>query len=109
MNNKGNIMINFFFFILAVGIVVAFISPMLSFVSIAQQSDNMNCKGYLHDGLNESNSAFAFNTTKNGGESGSQLGCIAIRLYVPYLLMVVLVVGVSQILANRANDYFGGS
>ena len=102
-NRKGNIYLNFLLFILALGVVVAFISPINTFLDMAQQSDNLNCRGYIHLG-NETN-PLSFNDTMDGGESGSPLACIAIRLYLPYILLVFLVGGFFTVMAGGRN-YF---
>ena len=102
MNNKGqvqgNIILGFFFFILALGMFVAYIGPLKTFTNFAMQSDNLNCKGYLHNGANESQSSFAFNSTLNGGESGSPLGCVGVRLLIPFLIFAFVVAGVVNLL-----------
>lgn len=109
MNNKGNVMISLLFFIMALGVLVVFISPINSFIDLAQQSDSLNCKGFLYDGLNETYSSLAFNSTKDGGASGSPIACLALKLYLPYLLLVFLIAGISTVLAGKAGDWFGFS
>jgi hypothetical protein len=106
MNNRGNIMLNMLFFLMAIAVVVAFISPLKTFIDMAQQSDNLNCRGYIFNG-NE-NHTLSFNESLNGGASGNPTGCLAIKLYLPYLLLVVLIVGVSKLLYSRAEDFFTG-
>lgn len=101
MNNRGNIMLNFLFFLIALGVVIAFISPINSFLDMAQQSDNLNCKGYIHDG--DTSNALSFNSTKHGGESGNPLACLALKLYLPYILLVFLVYGVFSVIGNRVS------
>lgn len=102
MNNRGNLALNFLLFLLALAVVVAFISPINSFLNMAQQSDNLNCKGYIHNG-DESN-ALSFNDTLNGGESGSPLACLALKLYLPYLLLVFLIYGLFAVITNRGTS-----
>lgn len=106
MNNKGNIMINFLYFTMAVAVVVMFISPIKTFVDMAQQSDNLNCKGYIYEG--NANNTLSFNATMNGGASGSPTSCLAIKLYLPYLLLVVLVAGVAKLLYDRTDSFVQG-
>ena len=104
MNNRGNIMLNLLFFLMALVVVVMFISPMNVFLNTAQQSDNLNCKGYIYGG--NANHTLSYNSSLNGGNSGSPIACLAISLYLPYILMVFLIAGVANILANRG-DFFG--
>jgi len=108
MNKKGsNIMLNLMFFILSLGVMVAFISPMNTFLNMAQQSDALNCDGYIYDG--NANHTLSFNETLNGGASGSPLGCIALKLYLPYILLIFLIGGISAVLANRSENLFFGA
>ena len=107
MNKRGNIMLSLLFFIMALGVMIVFISPINSFIDMAQQSDSLNCKGYLHNGQNETYSSLAFNSTLDGGESGSPMSCLALKLYLPYLLLVFLVAGMSSVLAGKSADWFG--
>lgn len=107
MNNKGNVILGLLFFLMALGVMVVFISPINEFLDLAQQSDSLNCKGYLYDGQNESQNSLAFNSTKHGGASGSPLACLSIKLYLPYLLLVFLIAGVSAVLSGKAGDWFG--
>lgn len=101
MNTKGNLMLNLLFFLMGLAVLVMFISPIQTFLGIAQQSDNLNCYGYIHQG-NPSN-PLSFNSTNNGGDSGSPMACLALKLYLPYILLVVLIAGVAGILAERSN------
>lgn len=93
-------MMNLLFFIMALGVVVAFMSPINDFLDIAQQSDNLNCKGFIYNG--DSTHALSYNSTLNGGASGSPLGCLALKLYLPYILLVFLVGGVAAVLAGKS-------
>ena len=98
-------MLSLLFFIMALGVMVAFISPINDFLDIAQQSDNLNCKGYIYNG--DSTHTLSFNETLNGNASGSPLACLAIKLYLPYILLVFLIGGLSAVLGWRAGEVFG--
>lgn len=107
MNKKGNIMLNLLFFIMGLGVIIAFISPINEFLDMAQWSSNLNCKGYIYDG-NESN-PLSFNSTLDGGASGSPIACISLKLYLPYILLVFLIGGISTVLAGGAEKFFMSS
>jgi len=100
MNKKGNIMINLLFFIMGLGVLIAFIGPINEFVDMAQQSDSLNCKGFIYGG-NENNT-LSFNSTLDGGASGSPIACLALKLYLPYLLLVFLIGGVAAVIGGRS-------
>ena len=110
MENKkaqGNIMLNLIFFVLGLGVLIAFISPINSFLNLAQQSDALNCQGYIFNG--NINNSLSFNSTLNGGNSGSPLACLALKLYLPYVLLIFLIGGMSAVLANRSENLFFGT
>lgn len=105
MNNKGNIMLSLLFFILALGVMTVFISPISDFLDIQQQSDNLNCKGYIYNG--DSNHKLSFNDTLHDNASGSPLACLAIKLYLPYILLVFLIGGLASVLGGRGAELIG--
>ena len=102
MNNKGNIMVSLLIFIMALGVMVAFISPINSFLDIAQQSDNLNCQGYIANG--NVNDTLSFNSSLNDGSSGSPIGCLAIKVDLPYILLVFLIGGIAAILSGKSDQ-----
>ncbi len=103
MNKKGQIrpgiILNLLFFLMALGVLVVFISPINELLDIAQQSDNLNCKGYIYEG--DPNHQLSFNETLDGGQSGSPLACLAIKLYLPYIFLVFLVAGIGKVLYEK--------
>jgi len=105
MNRKGNIMLSLLFFIMALGVLVVFIAPMNDFLDLAQQSDSLNCKGFIYSG--DVNHTLSFNSTLDGGASGSPLACLSLKLYLPYILLVFLIGGLTSVLGNRAGAMFG--
>lgn len=104
MNNKGNIMVNLLVFIMGLGVLIAFIGPINDFLDIAQQSDNLNCKGYVHNG--DANNTLSFNNTMNGGSSSSPIACLSIKLYLPYILLVFLIGGLAGVLSGKSQQPF---
>ena len=102
MNKKGNVMMNLLFFIMGLGVMIAFIGPIGDFIDIAQQSDNLNCKGYIYD--SNVTHTLSYNNLTHGGASGSPTACLAIKLYLPYLLLVFLIGGVAAVLGGKSNQ-----
>ena len=92
-------------FIMALGVMIAFISPLNEFLEMAQQSDAMNCKGYVYNG--DTTHTLSYNATLNNGNSGSPIGCLALKLYLPYILLTFLIGGLGLVLANRGGELFG--
>ena len=99
-------MINILFFVMALGVVIALIPVIKVFTDMAQQSNALNCYGYVYNG--DPNNALSFNGSANNNQSGSSTGCAFIKLYIPYILIVFLIFGVSKILYGRVEDQIGG-
>ena len=107
MNKKGNIMISLLFFIMGLGVLVAFISPINSFLDMAQESSALNCKGFIYNG--NVNHTLSFNSSLDGGASGSPIACLTLKLYLPYILLVFLIGGIAAVLAGRTEGMFFGT
>lgn len=105
MNKKGNIMLSLLFFVMALGVMVIFISPINAFLDLAQQSDSLNCKGFIYNG--NLGHVLSFNNTSDGGASGSPMACLSLKLYLPYLLLTFLIGGLAAVLGNKAGSLFG--
>ena len=105
MNKKGNIMLNFLFFTMALIVVFVFISPINTIIDLQQQSDSLNCKGFIYDG--NVTHPLSFDNQSDGGQSGSPMSCLVVKLYLPYILLVFLVYGLFSVLGNRAADMVG--
>lgn len=106
MDKKGNLVLNLFFFVLAMGVVFALVPVMKVFVDMQQQSNNLNCYGFVYNG--NVNHTLSYNATLNNGNSGSPLGCTAVKLYIPYILLVFLIFGVMRIMYGGVDTFFGG-
>ena len=99
-------MINMLMFIVAMGVVFALTPVMKVFIDQQQQSNNLNCYGYIYNG--NANHSLSFNSTLNDGGSGSPLGCTAIKLYIPYILLIFLIFGVQRVLYGTIGEQMGG-
>jgi len=89
------IMINMLFLFMSIAIVIAFIPALQEMLGIAQQSDGLNCPGYV-DWTNTPNKSY------NSSYETNTLACMAIDLYMPYIVLAVLIGGVSKLLMSRA-------
>jgi hypothetical protein len=95
-NNKGQmIMINLLFLFMTIAVLVALIPALNSLLNIAQQSDGLNCNGYNY--LGNPNSSLSYNASYPSND----LACLAIKLYLPYIVLAVLIGGVSRVIASR--------
>jgi len=99
--DKGGqmIIINLLFLFMTIAIVIAMIPALKSILDIARQSDNLNCAGFEYEG-NASNTL-----SYNSNLSSETTACLAINLYLPYIVLIVLIGGVSKLLYTKS---FGG-
>lgn len=91
-------MIQLLFLFMTIVVTIALLPGIKSIMDVGQQSDNLNCNGYKYDGDEDHvlsyNSSLETNTT----------ACIALDLYLPYILLVVLVGGVTRLLHGRGDQ-----
>lgn len=100
--NGQMIMVNLLVLAMAVAIMIAIIPMLNSVLNIAKESDNLNCNGYIYNG--DENHAKSYNSSMNEDE----ISCIAIALYIPYLVLAILIGGVSKLLMSGGRDQYGG-
>jgi len=84
--------INLLFLFMAIATVVALIPALSTILQMAQQSDGLNCPGYSYQG--DPAAKLSYNDTLQS----STLACLAINLYLPYIVLAVLIGGVSRLL-----------
>lgn len=104
MNKKGNIMLNLLFFMMALAILIVFISPLKSFINMANGNDALNCKGYIDEDANGPLGSTYQNASYDSSKNTDNLSCLAIKLYLPYLFMVFLIAGVGKLLYDKGLD-----
>ena len=94
-NNRGQmIMINLLFLLMTIAVLVAIIPALSDILSVAQQSDGLNCVGYIHDG--DVNATLSYDSDVQT----NSLACLAINMYLPYIVLAVLIMAVSGLLAG---------
>ena len=102
MNKKGQVMIiNLLFLVMTIAVMIALIPELMTLLNMAQQSDYLNCKGYYYNG--NPNSTYSYNDSLKS----NTLACISIDLYLPYIVMAVLIAGVSRVILGRITTESG--
>lgn len=99
MNNKGSLMdmpVNLLMLFITITFLIALIPAFVEMQDYAQQSDSMNCVGFVHDG--NPADPLSYNSTIG---TKSSIGCMAIKLYLPYIVLGVLIAGVAIIFYGR--------
>lgn len=94
--DKGGqmIIINLLFLFMVIAVTVALIPAIKSILEISKQSDGLNCVGFTH----ATNPALSYNASFTTDTTS----CLAIALYLPYIILVVLIGGVSKLLYDRS-------
>ena len=94
-NNRGQmIMINLLFLFMAIAVTVALIPALSTILNMAQQSDGLNCPGYSY--LGNANHSLSYNSSLQT----NTLACLSLDLYLPYIVLAVLIGGVSRLLLS---------
>ena len=95
-NKRGQVMmINILFLLMTVAVMVALIPEFNTLLNMAQQSNALNCANYYYNG--DPNNTLSYNSTL----PSNTLACLSIDLYLPYIVMAVLIAGVSRVLLGR--------
>lgn len=97
INKKGqsgmmSLPIKLLMMFMVVAILVALVPGMSDLIDSAKQSDSLNCVGYVHNG--NANDVLSYNSTIG---TKSSLGCLALTLYIPYIILGVLITVVAMI------------
>jgi len=79
---------------ISVTIFIALIPALAQILGTAQGSDSLNCHGYV----NYDDSSLSANDSR---AEVSSIGCIAIKLYLPYIALGVLLAAVGLIIGGR--------
>lgn len=99
------IMVNLLIFAMTILVAVALLPVLKTTLDIAQQNDALNCEGYKDTKAVAGGTNYSYNASLET----QTLACVAIDLYLPYILLVVLVGGVTWILSSgRRREEFGG-
>ena len=92
--------VNLLILFISVTFLIALIPGFVEMQDMAQQSDNMNCKGYT----DVADASLSYNATIG---VKSSIGCMAIKLYLPYIILGVLIAGVAMIFYGRQSQPLG--
>ena len=96
MNKKGQVMmINLLFLTMTIAVMVSLIPQFNILLNMAQESSFLNCQGYRY--LGDVNNTRSYNDSL----PSNTLACLSISLYLPYIVMAVLIAGVSRVIMGR--------
>jgi len=106
-NKKGSLMdlpVNLLMLFITITFLIALIPGFVEMQNMAQQSDQLNCAGYKYNG--DAGHRLSYNATIG---TNSSIGCMAIKLYIPYIVLGVLIAGVALIFYGRQSGGGGGN
>ncbi len=98
--DKGGqmMMIQLLFLFMTITIMIAFIPALKSILDISKQSDNLNCPGFDYD---KSGAVGTNALDYNSSLETDTVACLAINLYLPYIILIILIGGVSKLMYGR--------
>lgn len=88
--------VNLLMLFISITFLIALIPGFVEMQDIAQQSDGLNCVGYVDNG--NTTNVLSYNATIG---TKSSIGCMAIKLYIPYIVLGVLVAAVAMIFYGK--------
>lgn len=95
-NKRGQVIIlNLLFLLMTIIVLIALIPQMTVLLNMAQQSDHLNCRGYIYEG--NVNHTLSYNDSMKS----NTLACMSVDLYLPYILLAVLIAAVSRVIVSR--------
>lgn len=104
--DMGHLMVALIMGFMAVAMLVSLIPGFVEILDVAQNSEGLNCKGYTYNG--DASNVLSYNATIG---TKSTIGCLGIKLYLPYLVLAVLLGVVMYILYDKSSQsqpYYGG-
>jgi hypothetical protein len=102
MNKKGDmahLMIALIMGFMAIAMLTALIPGFVEILDGAQNSEALNCVGYKYNG--NAADSLSYNATIG---TKSTIGCLSIKLYLPYLILAVLLGVVMYILYDKGSQ-----
>lgn len=103
MNKKGSMMSLIFSLIVGVMVVMMFtmfIPSLAEMLDTTQGSNSLNCAGYIDTNPNDGGN-YSYNTSIG---QKSSMACMGIKMYLPFLVLIVLVAIVTKMLYDKSTD-----
>jgi len=108
MDKKGQmVMIQLLILTMTIAIMIAVIPMLNTLLGTAKQSDNLNCAGYDYD---KNGTVGDHSLDYNESYATDTISCIAIAMFVPYIVLALLIGGVAKLLMRpgQPGDQYGG-
>jgi hypothetical protein len=101
-NKRGDIahlMIALIMGFMAIALLVSLIPGFVEILDTGQNSEGLNCKGYVNNG--NAADTLSYNATIG---TKSTIGCLAMKLYLPYIILAVLLGVIMYILYDKSSS-----
>lgn len=100
MNNKGQMMVfNLMMLVIVVVVMMALIPVFQETINNARGSDGLNCVSTLSVCGNQSEPCY------NSSIESQTTSCLILDIYLPYIIIVVLLMGVAGLMAGRSSAF----
>lgn len=98
MNRKGfvGLMIGIMFAFLAITMLITLLPGFVEMIDYGKGSNSLNCVGYVDTLPADGN--YSYNATIG---TKSSIGCLALTLYIPYLVLGILIAIVGKIFYDK--------
>lgn len=83
---------------IALTFLVAMLPAFMEMIGMSKQSTSLNCKGYVDD----VDPSLSYNETLAAGGHISTMACMAMSMFVPYLVLGVLIAGVAALMYGKS-------
>lgn len=105
MNNNGfvGLMVGILFAFLAITMLITLLPGFVNIIDYGKGSNALNCVGYADTDMSDGNQSYNASIGQK-----SSIGCLALTLYIPYLVLGILIAIVGKIFYDKsAGQYFG--
>ena len=103
-NKRGQvIIINIVMMVMALLVFIAVLPVIKTQIDAARNYDVLNCKDLTRECGTDTNEVPCYNATYSKTED---VGCAMLGLYIPYIVIIVLLMGAAKLMANRLDSMF---
>lgn len=93
---------------MAVTLLISLVPGFVDMIDYGLSTNGLNCRGFVDDDLADGNQSY----NSSIGEK-SAIGCLAMKLYIPYIILGVLIAVVTAIFYSKSGQgqqqqYYGG-
>jgi len=104
-NKRGQvIIINIIFLVMTIIVFIAMLPVLNEQINNARHQDSLNCASNINK-CETNDGSPCYNSSKEKNSTA----CAMIDLYIPYIVIIVLILSASKLMANRVDSFFGAA